>query len=263
VVIGDAAFSSLCQVLMFAFGCCLGSFFNVVIHRLPHGESIVSPGSHCPQCQNPISAYDNIPLLSYVLLRGRCRHCGAHISWRYPMVELLTGLMLVLVFRRYGWTVQFLVESFFACCLLVIFFIDLDTFLIPDVISLPGIVIGFAASFVSPRLGWLDSLAGILLGGGLFYAIAVGYQWLRKQDGLGGGDIKLLAMIGAFLGWPGVVFTILLSSVTGAVVGLIAMRRSQKGLSTMLPFGPFLALGAICYLFWGEAFLQWYWGILS
>ncbi len=262
-MIGHAEFSSLWQVLMFGFGCCLGSFFNVVIYRLPHGKSIVSPGSHCPQCQKAIAAYDNIPLLSYVLLRGRCRHCGVHIPWRYPLVELLAGVMFVLLFRRYGWQVQFFVELFFACCLFVIFFIDLDTYLIPDVISLPGILVGFATSFVSPRLGWFDSLAGILLGGGLFYAIAIGYQWFRGQEGLGGGDIKLLAMIGAFMGWSGVVFTILLSSVTGAVVGLIAMQRSQKGLSTMLPFGPFLVLGAICYLFWGETFLKWYWGTIS
>lgn len=252
------------QIVMFVFGCCLGSFFNVVIYRLPHGNSIVSPGSHCPQCQAAIPAYDNIPLLSYLLLRGRCRSCGLRISWRYPLIELLAGVVALLLFRRYGWQGQFFVELFFSSCLLVVFFIDLDTYLIPDVISLPGIVVGFAASlFLTPRLTWLDSLAGILLGGGLFYAIALGYEWFRGQEGLGGGDIKLLAMIGAFLGWTGVVFTILVSSVTGAAVGLVAMRRSQKGFSTMLPFGPFLVLGAICYLFWGETFLSWYWGIAS
>jgi leader peptidase (prepilin peptidase)/N-methyltransferase len=258
-VVDPSDFLAFWQVLMFCLGCCLGSFFNVVIYRVPHGKSIVSPGSHCPQCQNPIPAYDNIPLLSFLLLRGRCRFCGARISWRYPMVELLAGVMVLLLFRRYGWQSQFFVELIFSSALLVIFFIDLDTMLIPDVISLPGIAIGFAASFLTPRLSWLDSLTGILLGGGLFYAIAIGYQWFRGQEGLGGGDIKLLAMIGAFLGWSGVVFTILVSSMTGAVVGLIAMRRSKEGFSTMLPFGPFLALGAICYLFWGEAFLNWYW----
>lgn len=263
MLIDYAEFSLSWQVFMFVFGCCLGSFFNVVIHRIPHGKSIVSPGSHCPQCHQAISAYDNIPLLSYLLLRGRCRHCGVHIPWRYPLVEFLGGVMVVFLFRRYGWQPQFFVELFFCCCLFVIFFIDLDTYLIPDVISLPGIVVGLATSFVSPRIGWFDSLAGILLGGGLFYAIAIGYQWFRGQEGLGGGDIKLLAMIGAFLGWTGVVFTILLSSVTGTVVGLIAMRHSQKGLSTMLPFGPFLVLGAVCYLFWGETLLNWYWGIIS
>jgi leader peptidase (prepilin peptidase)/N-methyltransferase len=251
------------QILMFCLGCCLGSFFNVVIYRLPLKNSIVSPGSHCPQCQKPIPAYDNIPVVSFLLLRGRCRFCASRISWRYPLVELLAGVMVLLLFRRSGWHPQFFVELLFSSALLVIFFIDLDTMLIPDVISLPGIVVGFAASFLTPRLSWLDSLAGILLGGGLFYAIAIGYQWFRGQEGLGGGDIKLLAMIGAFLGWSGVVFTILVSSVTGAAVGLIAMRRSRKGFSTMLPFGPFLALGAVCYLFWGETFLDWYWGLAS
>jgi leader peptidase (prepilin peptidase) / N-methyltransferase len=248
------------QGMVFFLGCCLGSFLNVVIYRLPHELSIVSPGSHCPQCKQPVAPYDNIPLLSFLFLRGRCRHCGARISFRYPAIEALTGLLTLFLFREYGWQAEFFIELLFACALLVIFFIDLDTMLIPDVISLPGIVIGLATSLVTPRLSWMDSLLGIFLGGGFFYLIAMGYRWWRGQEGLGGGDIKLLAMIGAFLGWPGVVFTILTGSVSGTIVGLIVMRRNRQGLTTMLPFGPFLAFGAVCYLFWGGAFLHWYLG---
>jgi len=248
------------QLIVSLLGCCIGSFLNVVIYRLPKGFSIVRPASHCPQCRQSIAVYDNIPLLSYLLLRGRCRSCGAGISLRYPLVELATGVLALLLFRRYGWQLQFLVEFLFVCVLLVIFCIDLDTMLIPDVLSLPGIAIGLAASFVTPRLSWPESLLGIVLGGGLFYFIAVAYRRLRGQEGLGGGDVKLLAMIGAFIGWPGVVFTILTASVSGTLVGLVIMLRKREGLATMLPFGPFLALGAVCYLFWGQAFFSWYWG---
>jgi leader peptidase (prepilin peptidase)/N-methyltransferase len=250
----------LLQMLVFFMGCCLGSFLNVVIYRLPLALSIVSPGSHCPQCKHSVAPYDNIPLLSVLILRGHCRYCGATISLRYPLIEALAGLLTVFLFRYYGWQAQFFVELLFTYSLLVIFFIDLDTMLIPDIISLPGIAIGLATSFFTPRLTWLDSLLGILLGGGFFYLIAIGYRWWRGQEGLGGGDIKLLAMIGAFLGCPGVGFTVLAGSISGTMVGLIVMRRNRQGLTTMLPFGPFLALGAVCYLFWGEVFVNWYWG---
>jgi leader peptidase (prepilin peptidase)/N-methyltransferase len=198
--------------------------------------------------------------LSFLLLGGRCRFCRVRIPWRYPLVEFLGGVLTWLLYCRNGFEVEFLFELAFVSALLVIFFIDLDTMLIPDVISLPGIAVGLAASLVTSRISWVDSLMGILLGGGLFYLIAAGYRWLRGQDGLGGGDIKLLAMIGSFIGWPGVVFTILTGSVSGALIGLVAMRRQGKGMNTMLPFGPFLALGATSYLFWGEAFYTWYWG---
>lgn len=245
-------------VIVFVGGCCLGSLYNVVIHRLPKEESIIGPGSHCPRCGHPIPFYNNIPLVSYVLLRGKCRYCGERISPRYPLVEGLGGLLGLLLFLRYGWVPQFFIEFFFVSLLIVISFIDLDTYLIPDALSLSGMVAGFVLSFLSSRVMWLDSLLGILLGGGFFFLIAIGYQYLRHKDGLGGGDIKLLAMIGAFLGWPGVVFTVLAASLIGTVVGLAVMWRSRKGLGTMLPFGPFLASGALLYLFWGEAFFLWY-----
>lgn len=249
--------------VVFVFGCVLGSFYNVVISRLPAGESIVWPGSRCPGCRHPIAFFDNIPLLSYVLLRGRCRHCQAGISVRYPLVEFLAGLLATLLFHMHGLSLQFLMDFFFTSLLLIIAFIDLDTFLIPDMLSLPGILVGFGFSLFSIRIAWSDSLLGIFLGGGLFCLIAAGYRYLRHQEGLGVGDIKLLGMIGAFLGWPGVVFTIFVSSLTGSLVGFIAMWRSGKGMSTMVPFGPFLSLGAVCYLFFGEGFFRWYWGYFS
>jgi leader peptidase (prepilin peptidase) / N-methyltransferase len=252
------------QVLVFALGCCLGSFYNVVIHRLPAGESLVSPGSHCPGCRNPIAFYDNVPLLSYLVLRGRCRRCGAAISARYPLVEGVAGLFALLLYRKYGFHPQLAVEFFFVSLLLVISFIDLDTFLIPDVLSLPGIAAGFALSFLTPRLSWIDSLLGILVGGGILYAIAVSYAFLRKKEGMGGGDIKLLGMIGAFVGLEGVIFTVVAASVVGMAVALPILWRKKGGMGTAIPFGPFLSIGAVCYLFWGQLLVQWYlYGVLG
>ena len=250
------------QIMVFAVGCCLGSFYNVVVHRLPSGSSIVRPGSHCPQCKHPIAFYDNMPLLSYLILLGKCRYCRAPISIRYPIIEALTGLLTLFLFRHYGFHAQFFIELLFVSLLVVITFIDLDTYLIPDVLSLSGVAAGFALSFLSIRLTWWDSLLGILLGGGFFYLIAVGYQYIRHQDGLGGGDIKLLGMIGGFVGWPGVVFTVLAASVVGTAVGLVVMWRTRKGLTTMLPFGPFLSAGAVAYIFWGTEFYRWYLGVV-
>lgn len=251
---------SIQQAWIFVLGCCLGSFFNVVIHRLPLEQSLVHPGSHCPHCHQPIAWYDNIPVVSFIMLMGKCRHCRGCIAVRYPAVEALTGGLFLLLFRHYGWEAQFFVEAVFISLLIIITFIDLDTYTIPDVLSLPGLVVGFLFSFVSTRLSWSDSLLGILLGGGVLYLIAMGYQILRRQEGLGGGDIKLLGMIGAFVGWPGVVFTILVSSIVGTLVGLPIMWRTRKGMSTMLPFGPFLSLGAVVYIFWGDMLIGWYMG---
>jgi leader peptidase (prepilin peptidase)/N-methyltransferase len=198
--------------------------------------------------------------MSYVLLRGRCRYCNERISTRYPIVEVLSGVLALLLYWRYGLTPQFLIEFLFVSLLIVITFIDFDTYTIPDVISLPGIVLGFGSSFLTPRLTWVESLLGIVIGGGFFYAIAVGYQRLRGKEGLGGGDIKLLGMIGAFVGVQGVVFTVLVASVVGTILGLFAMWRFRKGLNTMIPFGPFLSIGAISYVFWGDSFFRWYLG---
>lgn len=255
--------SILQQVMVCVVGCCIGSFLNVVIYRLPRKDSLVLPPSHCPRCGKSIAFYDNIPILSYLILLGKCRHCRAPISARYPLVEIMAGLFALVLFRRYGFEPQFFIEFVFVVMLLAIAFIDLDTFLIPDALSLPGLVLGVLASFLSIRLNWMESLLGVLIGGGFLYLIAVGYQVLRHQDGLGGGDIKLLGMIGAFLGVPGVVLTVVLASLVGMAVGLVVMRRSGEGMKTMIPFGPFLSLGALVYTFWGEGFIRWYLGFLS
>lgn len=248
------------QAMVFVTACCMGSFFNVVIYRLPAGESIAWPGSHCPRCNHPLAFYDNIPLLSFLILRGKCRYCRAPISLRYPLVEGLTGFLAVFLFRLHGLHLQLLIELFFVSLLILITFIDLDTYTIPNVLSLSGIVTGIALSFLSVRLTWLDALLGVLLGGGFLYLIAIVYQYVRHQEGMGMGDIKLLGMIGAFLGWPGVIFTVLAASLVGTLVGVVVMWRNRKGLNTMLPFGPFLSLGAVGYIFWGEAFFHWYMG---
>lgn len=244
--------------LAFVLGAVIGSFLNVCIRRVPAGESVVSPPSHCPQCGVRIRGWDNIPLLSYLVLRGRCRACGTSISWRYPVVEALTGGMLVLLVWRFDLSVRLVADGIFVAALIVVSFIDLDLQIIPDVISLPGIVVGlvFAVAGWGPPL--LTSVAGVLLGGGILYAVAAGYQLLTGREGMGGGDIKLLAMIGAFLGWRGVLVTLVLGSFTGALIGIGLMAARGADSRVPIPFGPFLALGALCALFFGDALIQWY-----
>jgi leader peptidase (prepilin peptidase) / N-methyltransferase len=246
------------QTFVFLLGCILGSFYNVVIHRVPLNLSLVAPGSMCPGCGHSIAAYDNIPILSYLLLGGKCRYCKAGISIRYPLVEAVTGFFALVLFRRYGLHPQFGIEFIFLSLLLIIAFIDLDTFLIPNIISLPGIVLGFIFSFFTPRLTWTDSLLGIGLGAGMVYLIAALYWLVRRKEGMGGGDVTLLGLIGAFIGWPGVLFTVLVSSISGTIIAPPLMWRSGKGLGSQIPFGPFLAFGAVMYIFFGRLFFDWY-----
>jgi leader peptidase (prepilin peptidase)/N-methyltransferase len=239
-------------------GMVVGSFLNVCICRLPRDESVVSPPSHCPQCDYLIRWYDNIPLLSYLLLRGRCRGCGARISIQYPLVELLNGLLTLALFLRFGPTLAFLVLFLFCSALVVITFIDLEHQIIPDEISLPGIVIGFICSFFLPGHSWLNSLLGILLGGGSLLLVAYAYQWLTGNDGMGGGDIKLLAMMGAFLGWKSILFIVFASSLVGSVIGITMMLVQKKDSKLAIPFGPYLAFGAVLYIFYGRQIIHWY-----
>jgi len=246
------------SLAIFAVGAVVGSFLNVCIHRLPAGESVVFPASHCPACQAPIRPYDNIPLVSYLLLRGRCRACGATISFRYPLVEMLAGFAAVVTLQLTGWSPEFVITFAFLCALIVITFIDLDHQLIPDAISLPGIGVGFLAAVLPSGPGWTASLLGIALGGGVLWAIAEGYHWWTQREGMGGGDIKLLAMIGAFLGWRAVPVTLMIASLTGTVVGLALMWGRGRDSRTPIPFGPFLAFGAVCALFFGDALIAWY-----
>ena len=236
----------------------MGSFLNVCIHRVPRGESIVAPGSHCPHCKSPIKFYDNIPLISYLLLGGRCRNCRGTISIQYPFVEGVTALSSFLLFLRFGLSWSYFFYFAFVASLIVITVIDLFHQIIPDVISLPGIGVGLLASLIIPDLPFLNSLIGMLLGGGSLFVVATLYQWLFKREGMGGGDVKLLAMIGAFLGWKAVILTILLSSLIGSITGIIVMVAKGKDFKYAIPFGPFLSLGAVISLFYGEKIITWY-----
>jgi len=243
------------------FGLIIGSFLNVCIYRVPREKSIVSPPSACPGCGSPINPWDNIPVISYIILAGKCRHCGVKISLRYPTVELLNGLMYSAVLLHFGigWHLPLLFALISA--MIVITFIDLDFQIIPDVITLPGMLIGLAAAqFFLPDpfaryslLGFTSSLIGLVAGGGSFYLIAI-----LSRGGMGGGDVKMMAMVGAFMGWKGVFLTTLLGSLTGSLVGIALMLFKGKGRKTKIPFGPFLAMGSLVTLFFGRMIIDWY-----
>lgn len=252
------------NILIFIFGLCIGSFMNVCIYRIPLSKSIVTPRSMCPGCNSLISAYDNIPVISYILLKGKCRNCGIPISLRYPLVETISGLTALAVFMRFGISAEGLIYFVFISALLVITFIDTDHRIIPDTISLPGIPIGFLlASFLLPSMNYKTSLAGILAGGGSLLAVAWIYSLITKKEGMGGGDIKLLAMIGAFTGWKGVLFTIFVASATGTLAGIAVMLKTKKDMKLAVPFGPFLSIGAILYIFFGSEIVLWYIRLLA
>lgn len=248
------------MIPLFAFflGAIIGSFLNVCIYRLPKRESILSPPSHCPHCGAPIRFYDNIPLVSYLVLRGKCRQCKAHISPRYPVVEATSGLLALALFLRYGPTITFVLLLAFTGALIVITFIDLDHQIIPDSISIPGIFVGVGASFFLSLSTWLESLFGILVGGGFLFVVAVGYKWITGREGMGGGDVKLLAMLGAWLGWKAIPFILFSSSLIGVFVGVGIGLLQRTGFRSRIPFGPFLALSAIIYLFFGQELMNWY-----
>ena len=248
----------LIDIFVFFFGAVVGSFLNVCIYRLPRHESVVFPPSRCPGCESRIRWYDNIPILSYLILRGRCRTCKSFISLKYPLVELINGLLTFFLFLKFGTSLTFAIMFLFCSALVAITFIDLEHQIIPDVISLPGIAIGFAASFILPWLGWKSSLIGILAGGGSLLIIAYGYELVTKKEGMGGGDIKLLAMMGAFLGWRSIPFILFASSLIGSLVGISVMLAQKKDSKLAIPFGPFLASGAILYIFFGRQIITWY-----
>ncbi len=231
------------------------------IYRLPREESVVSPGSYCHSCSTPLAWYDTVPLFTYLMRRGRCRMCGAQFSVRYFWVELLTAGLAVLLVVQFGVTLVTVGYFIFAAALVVITFIDVDYQIIPDVISLPGVALGLLFSLISPRLTFWESLLGAGLGAGILLTVAFGYWAVTGREGMGGGDIKLLAMIGAFLGWRAIPFTLLVASCTGSGVGIVTMIRRQADFKLALPFGPFLAFGAGCYLFMGEPLIDWYLGL--
>ena len=248
------------QMIMFVFffGLCVGSFLNVCIYRVPADKSIVQPRSMCLSCGYMIPFYDNIPILSYLALGGKCRQCNTAFSIRYPLVEFMCGLFAVCVWLKFGPTPSALIYYALIACLVVITYIDIDHQIIPDIISLPGILVFFLAAFMIPEITWKDSLAGFLAGGGSLYAVAFTYHLLTGKEGMGGGDIKLLAMMGTLIGWKGVGFTIFISSAVGTVAGLIVMIHTGKNMKLAVPFGPFLAIGGIVYLFFGPELINWY-----
>ncbi len=242
----------------FLLGLLMGSFANVVIYRLPAGLSVVRPRSHCQECKKMVEWYDNIPVLSFLILKGRCRNCKTKFSWRYPVVELLTGLIFASLYFHLGFCWFLLEALIFAFSLVVVSFIDFDHMILPDVFTLSGIVIGLAGALLNPERTFLDAVAGVMIGGGFLWAISAIYFQIRKQEGMGGGDIKLLAWIGAVLGWQAVPFVILCASLIGTIVGLIVMSRTKGGMQTAIPFGPYLALGALVFLFGGHDIAQAY-----
>jgi len=263
------------MVVVVALGLLIGSFLNVVIARIPEGRSVWGPRSACPGCGTPIAWFDNIPLLSFVALRGRCRQCGMAIAWRYPIVEATTSIAFTVAFLRLGPTPDLAVAALLLAMLIAITGIDLAHQIIPDVISLPGIVLGFAANLALGRIAaadrwcspapaaaagtcapaWLDSLIGIVVGGGIFFVIIV-----ASRGGMGGGDMKLGAMLGAFLGWKLGLLAVLLGVLMGGGVAVCLLSLGRKGRKEAIPFGPFLALGGAISLLWGDRILAWYLG---
>jgi leader peptidase (prepilin peptidase)/N-methyltransferase len=262
-----------------AFGLVFGSFLNVVIHRLPKGLSISTPRSGCPNCKQLIRWYDNIPVLSYLLLRGRCRNCKKQISARYPFVEALTGLVGLLLYQKIGLNLEWAVFFGFSCALIALAFIDLDQRILPDVITLNGIWLGILINVwlaqpnplvvrlfrwagveeVNPRVVALTgSVLGAIVGGGLLWVVAEAYLRLRGIEGMGFGDVKMMAMVGAFLGAPLALLTIMLGSLIGSVIGLLFIRFAGKTRQYELPFGTFLSLAGIVAVLYGDRLIQWY-----
>ncbi len=269
-------------ILVFVLGLAVGSFINVCIARLPQGESVIAPRSRCPQCKAPIAAYDNVPLLSYVLLGGECRNCRGKISALYPAVELLTALLFISLYLRNGLTWNLLAEAVFISLVIPLIFIDFRHFILPNAITLPGMLIGLVLSPLQPLERWQDSLTlvlysllnvhsdshlplalfgsllGIVLGGGLLWLVAEGYYRLRRVEGLGFGDIKMMGMVGAFLGWKLAWLTVFLASLAGSLFGVYLMAVHGRGLKHQLYFGSFLGAAAIVSLYYGSELLNWY-----
>jgi leader peptidase (prepilin peptidase)/N-methyltransferase len=247
-------------VSIFLIGSIFGSFANVLIHRVPLNKNVAWPGSACPKCGFSISWRDNIPILSWLVLKGKCRNCQQSISFRYPFVEFLSGILLASLYLRLGFSWTFAEYSLFVFGLIVVSFIDCDYMLLPDIFTWPGIALGLLGAAISPERSFYESLAGFGMGFGFLWAVAYVYLVLRKEEGMGGGDIKLMGWIGAVLGWQSVPFVILASSIIGSLVGIALAIRRKGGLKSTIPFGPYLAFSAILYIFGGESIGRWYLG---
>jgi leader peptidase (prepilin peptidase)/N-methyltransferase len=265
------------------FGLVIGSFLNVCIVRLPRGRSIANPPSHCPRCKESIRFYDNIPIISFLLLRGKCRKCGEPISWRYPAVELMNGLFYVWIIREFGFGGEALLVMALCSALIVITFIDYDHQIIPDIITLPGMLVGlslapffmypltdplpFHLGSLLPHTGphlaaFLNSFIGLFLGGAPLFAIGWIWEKLRHVEAMGGGDVKLMGMVGSFLGWKGALLTIMLGALAGSVVGILLIVFKRHKMEKVIPFGPFLAAGAVASVFYGPDIIAWYLGLV-
>ncbi len=253
-----ASIQGFFDVSAIVLGLVVGSYLNVVIFRLPRRISTVLPRSRCPRCRSAIQPWDNVPLFSYLVLLGRCRHCGDRISWRYPLVEALTAASFFFSQRRFDTFADILVAAGFCAAMIVLAMIDFEHYLLPDSITIPGILAGlilqFQVSWSTPK----DAVLGVLLGAGVLAALAWGWYWWKGVHGMGFGDIKMLAMVGAFLGWQGAIATLLLSSLAGSVVGIGQILRGRMALMSKLPFGVFLALGAVVTLFYGRELMTTY-----
>ena len=246
-------------VLIFVIGLALGSFLNVCIYRIPSKKSLLFPGSFCPRCGAKIRFYDNVPLLSYIILKGKCRACQAKISLQYPLVELVTAALLVMLYLRFGPSWNFAARGILILLMILTFFIDLKHRIIPDLLTLPGVVLGFLLSFLVDSPSVLNSALGAIVGGAIFYLAAVFGDLLFKKESMGGGDIKLAMLLGAFLGWKNVILVFFLSAFLGTLMGGAAMFFSKQVKETRtIPFGPFLALGAIVAIFVGDAIISAY-----
>jgi leader peptidase (prepilin peptidase)/N-methyltransferase len=256
------------SIVVFAAGLIVGSFLNVCIHRLPRGESVVTPGSHCPRCGAPVRAWHNVPVVSWLVLRARCAACRAPISWRYPAVEAATGLASVLLWREFGPSFAFAISTIFTFMLIVLFFTDFDHQLLPDLVTLPGFGVGLAFAWYNPFLGdpgWprlVASITGAALGSGILWGVGALYSRLRGVEAMGFGDVKMMAMVGAFTGPAGVAVTLFAGSVAGAVTGLALIPLQGKTLQNALPFGCFLAPAALTALLWGRRIVAAYLGLL-
>ncbi len=257
-------------LISFAFGSIVGSFLNVCILRMPKDESVAFPSSRCPNCQKPIAWHDNIPILSFLLLRARCRHCRAAISWQYPVIEALTGLLFAVFLDRFGLGPKGFLYLYLALVLLAQGVIDFRYRIIPDLLTLPAIGVAVVASAFFPEIHgegahgaalWA-SLKGVLLGGGFLYAVGSIAEWIMKKEAMGGGDVKLLAAIGGVVGWRGVVWTIFVSALVGSIIGVWEKYLCKKG-DGYIPYGPFLGLAAFLYLFVGPQTIEWYLGYLK
>ncbi|MFN8791040.1 MAG: prepilin peptidase [Bdellovibrionales bacterium] len=248
-------------VLFVILGLLLGSFANLLVYRLPLGKPWAWDRSRCQKCQQVVKWYDNIPVFSWFILRGKCRNCQAPYSFRYVVVELLTGVLFGLAYWYYGWSWTLLEVLIFGWMLIVCSFIDFDHMILPDEFTLSGILIGLVGAALNPERNFTEALVGVLIGGGFLWLMAYLYFLVSQKEGLGGGDIKLLGWIGALLGWKAVPFVITSSAIFGSIVGIALALRSREGLKTAIPFGPYLALAALLYLFGGQTLAQAYFSL--